>query len=161
LANGYLKIFSVDGGGLEEIVTDNGPPFIAAVNWLNEKYGIHHIRITPYNSQANLVERHHYDVREALIKSCCGDIAHWYKYLPHIFWAEHVTIQRSTGYSPFWMCTGTEPVLPFDIDEATWLVTIPGDSGTLETEELISMRAQALQKCEEDLAALQEKVYNA
>jgi hypothetical protein len=40
-------------GVIEEIVTDNGPPFVAAVNWLAEKYHIHHIHILAYNSQAN------------------------------------------------------------------------------------------------------------
>lgn len=40
-------------GVIEEIITDNGTPFVAAVNWLAEKYGIHHIRISAYNSQAN------------------------------------------------------------------------------------------------------------
>jgi hypothetical protein len=40
-------------GVLEEIVTDNGLAFIEALNWLVEQYRIHHIRISPYNSQAN------------------------------------------------------------------------------------------------------------
>jgi hypothetical protein len=51
-------------GVLEEIVTDNDPAFVEALNWLAEQYGIHHIRISPYNSQANgIVERRHLDVR--------------------------------------------------------------------------------------------------
>jgi hypothetical protein len=40
-------------GVVEEIVTDNGSPFVPAVSWLAEKYHIHHIRILAYNSQAN------------------------------------------------------------------------------------------------------------
>jgi hypothetical protein len=52
---------------LEEIVTDNGPAFIEALNWLAEQYGIHHIRISLYNSQANgIVERRHLDVGKPL-----------------------------------------------------------------------------------------------
>ena len=44
-------------GGIAEIMTDNGPAFVAAAGYLSEKYGIHHIKILPYNSQANgLVE---------------------------------------------------------------------------------------------------------
>jgi hypothetical protein len=31
-------------GALEEIITDNGPAFIEALNWLAEQYRIHHIR---------------------------------------------------------------------------------------------------------------------
>lgn len=40
-------------GGLEEIVTDNGTPFVAALDWLAEKYHIHYIHILAYNSQVN------------------------------------------------------------------------------------------------------------
>jgi len=38
-------------GGTEEIVTDNSPAFVAATRYLSEKYGIHHIKISPYNSR--------------------------------------------------------------------------------------------------------------
>jgi len=52
-------------------VTDNGPTFIAAAGYLLEKYGIHHIKISPYDSQVNgLVERKHFDVRKSLMKAC-------------------------------------------------------------------------------------------
>src|SRR5882724_2081114 len=40
-------------GGVAEVVTDNGPAFVAAAGYLSEKYGIHHIKISLYNSQAN------------------------------------------------------------------------------------------------------------
>jgi len=40
-------------GSLHTIVTDNRTPFIAATDWLHEKYGIVKVQISPYNSQAN------------------------------------------------------------------------------------------------------------
>ena len=40
-------------GGVAEIMMDNGSAFVAAAGYLSEKYGIHHIKISPYNSQAN------------------------------------------------------------------------------------------------------------
>jgi hypothetical protein len=50
-------------GSLAEIVTDNGPAFIAALEYLSRQYRIRHIRISGYNSRANgLVERSHFDV---------------------------------------------------------------------------------------------------
>ena len=50
-------------GGVAEIVTDNGPTFVAVVGYLSKKYGIHHIRISPYNSQANgIVEHKHFNI---------------------------------------------------------------------------------------------------
>ena len=50
-------------GCLRQIVTDNGGPFIAAVDWLKKKYGIKGISISGYNSKANgRIERPHWDV---------------------------------------------------------------------------------------------------
>lgn len=40
-------------GAVEELVTDNGPPFVQAAEFLSTRYKINHIRISPYNSQAN------------------------------------------------------------------------------------------------------------
>jgi hypothetical protein len=58
-------------GALEEIITDNSLAFVEALNWLAEQYGIHHIRISPYNSQANgIVEHRHLDASEAIMKVC-------------------------------------------------------------------------------------------
>jgi len=39
--------------GGAEIVTDNGPEFVATAGYLSEKYGIHHVKISPYSFQAN------------------------------------------------------------------------------------------------------------
>jgi hypothetical protein len=39
-------------GAPKEIVTDHSLAFVEALNWFAEQYGIHHICISPYNSQA-------------------------------------------------------------------------------------------------------------
>ena len=55
-------------GALAEIVTDNGPAFVQALDVLANQYNIWHIHISLYNSQANsVVEWRHLDVREAII----------------------------------------------------------------------------------------------
>ena len=40
-------------GTLQEIVTDNGAPFVKAMDYLAKTYHIKHIRISSYNSRAN------------------------------------------------------------------------------------------------------------
>jgi hypothetical protein len=40
-------------GAVDTIITDNGTPYLAALDILRQRYGINHIRISPYNSQAN------------------------------------------------------------------------------------------------------------
>ena len=78
---------------LSEIVTDNSPTFVQALDILADRYDIRHIRIFPYNSQANgVVERCHYDVRETIVKSSQGEESHWYSVAHSVFWAERITI---------------------------------------------------------------------
>ena len=74
-------------GGLCLIVTDNAGSFKAAAKWIEDKWGIKHITISPYNSRANgAIERPHWDLRQMLFKAtgaANGDGSH--KWLPMFF----------------------------------------------------------------------------
>jgi Integrase zinc binding domain len=160
IAKFILEKLLCQWGALEIIVTDNAPQYIQAVEYLAAKYHIHHIKISPYNSQAQgPIERRHFDVREALIKATDGDISRWPDVAPSVFWAERVTIQKSTGYSPFYIAHGVEPLFPFDLAEATYLAPSSGD--LMSTEELIAQRAIMLQKRPQDLIRVQNQVLKA
>ena len=39
-------------GAIEDLVTNNAPQYIQAADFLSEKFHIHHIKISPYNSRA-------------------------------------------------------------------------------------------------------------
>jgi hypothetical protein len=144
-------------GSLTEIVTDNGPAFVAAKAWLESKYGITGISISPYNSKGNgIAERAHWDVRQAVFKATGGDVKKWYYFFHHVMWADRITIRRGTGCSPYFMITGAHPTLPLDIIEATWLVKLPGK--ILTTEELIGFRAQALAKHVQHVADMRKRI---
>ncbi|GLB43661.1 putative integrase core domain containing protein [Lyophyllum shimeji] len=147
-------------GGLREIVTDNGPAFIKAVAYLAKKYHINFIRISGYNSRANgLVERPHFDVRQALFKAVDGVERRWFTGAYSVFWSERVTIRKRMGCSPYYAATGTHPLLPFDITEAIYLQ--PPPDSVLSSTDLIARRAVALQKRSEDLTKLHSDVYAA
>jgi Integrase zinc binding domain/RNase H-like domain found in reverse transcriptase len=147
-------------GTLVEIVTDNGAPFVKALTYLAKHYHITHIRISGYNSRANgLVERSHFDVRQALFKACDGEESKWSSTAYSVFWAERVTVRRRMGCSPYFATTGTHPLLPFDISEANYL--LPPPDSILSSTDLISRRAIALQKRRSHLATLHDKVYGA
>ena len=89
-------------GALCEIVTDNGGPFVKAVKYLAKKYHINHIRVSGYNSRANgIVERSHFDVRQALYKAVDGIQSKWSRAAYYVFWADRVTIRRRMGCSPW------------------------------------------------------------
>src|ERR1700743_1710534 len=83
-------------GALAELVTDNGVPDMSAADIIAARHGIRHIKISGYNSRANgIVERKHFDVREAIMKTCSGDESKWRKVLPQVLWAERVTVRKS------------------------------------------------------------------
>ena len=77
---------------------------------------------------------------------------------PSVFWAERVSIQKLTGYSPFYIAHGVEPLLPFDLAEATDLA--PKMDQVMSTEELIAQRAKMLQKRPQDLERYGSRLSN-
>ena len=142
-----------------EIVSDNGKPFIAALRYLDQKYHVKHIRISRYNSHANgIVERSHFDVRQALFKAADGDQGCWSQAAHSIFWSECVTPRRRMGCTPYYTVTGTHPLLPFDIIEANYLLPLP--DSLLASTDLIVRCAMALQKRTEDLDRLRAHVHH-
>ncbi|KAL7281404.1 hypothetical protein ACG7TL_004717 [Trametes sanguinea] len=147
-------------GAATELITDNGSAFVSAVRSLEERYHIHHIKISPYNSKANgIAERSHFDTRQILFKAASGDQRKWSQFAHYAFWAERVTVRKRMGCSPYFAVTGCHPVLPLDIAEATYLV--PPPEGLLSTEDLIARRAIELQKRQDQLAQLNSRVFDA
>ena len=101
------------------------------------KYSIRGIKISLCNSKANgRIERPHWEVTQILSK-CCGpqNLSKWYWYFWQVLWADRITVHKRFGCSLFFMVTGTHPILPLDVREATWLVKLP--DCFLTTEELI------------------------
>lgn len=147
-------------GSVYEIVTDNGPSFSADFARELGRYNIHHIRISPYNSRANgIVERRHFDLRECLMKLSADETSSWSQHAYHAIWAERVTIQRATGYSPYYMVHGVHPLLPFDLTEQTFLHPTTGIR--IPTSELLSIRARALQRRPADLERIKDLILQA
>jgi hypothetical protein len=147
-------------GSLREIVTDNSPAFLKAMEYLSKRYHLNHIRISGYNSHTNgTVERSHFDVRQSLFKVVDGDQKRWSLGVYSVFWAERVTSRKRMGCSPYFAITGAHPILPFDIAEATYLQ--PPPTSIMLMTNLISRRTIALQKCSTDINTLYSKVYQA
>lgn len=133
-------------GSIGTIVTDNGPSFKAAVQWIEKTWGIKSVTISPYNSRANgKVERPHWDIRQMLYKATgAANTNKWYWFLQSVLWADRTSIRKRTGYSPYFMVTGLHPILPLDAAEATWLTRPP--ERVMTFEEMIGSRARALAK---------------
>jgi hypothetical protein len=132
-----LKCVIYRWGTLAEIVSDNGAPFVKAIGYLSKRYHINHIHVSGYNSRANgIVERSHFDIRQALFKAANGDASKWASVAYSVFWADRVTVRKRMGCSPYFAVTGTHPLLPFDITEALYL--LPPPDSILSTMDLIA-----------------------
>lgn len=142
-------------GMVGQVITDNGSEMRGAFNILMKRYGVNRIKVSRYNKQANgVVERGHYTLREAIVKAtprnAAGNIGPWHEYVDAAMFADRVTISSVTGYSPYRLLHGVDPVLPFDLTEATLLVE--GFYSGMSTEELLVLRIRQLNKLDEDIA---------
>ena len=137
-------------GAIGQIVTDNGPEVQGAFELLLKRMSIPQIKISPYNSQANgVVERGHFNIREALVKCCKKKISEWPDKVPQTLFAENITTSRVTGFSPFYLLHGVHPVLPFDLTEATFMVE--GFHADMNPIDFLALRIQQLERRPEDL----------
>jgi hypothetical protein len=148
-------------GAMGQIVTDNGPEVKGAFEILMRRMGVPQVHISPYNKHANgVIERGHYILREAIVKSCekdqFGKIKNWHKQVEPAVFADRVTVSSVTGYSPFELLHGMPPLLPFDLTEATFMVD--GFHSGMSTSDLLSLRIRQLQKRDDDLARAAETV---
>jgi hypothetical protein len=141
-------------GAVGHVVTDNGTEVKGAFDLLVKRLGVPQVRISPYNKHANgVVERGHYILREAIVKSCrknkFGRIVAWHDQIAPALFADRVTVNHSTGYSPYYLLHGLEPLLPFDLFEATFMVE--GFESGMSTADLLALRIRQLHKHEDDL----------
>ncbi|KNZ73529.1 hypothetical protein J132_01336 [Termitomyces sp. J132] len=72
---------------------------------------------------------------------------------------EWVTVCKQMGCSPYFATTGTHPLLPANIVEATYLQLLP--NSLLSTTDLIACRAIDLQHYQEDLDHLHSHILSA
>ena len=80
-------------GAVGQVTTDNGPEVMGAFELLLKRYNIPQVRMSAYNSKANgVVERGHFTIREAILKTCKHNVKHWPDHVPHAFFADRCTI---------------------------------------------------------------------
>ncbi|KAK0246515.1 hypothetical protein EDD85DRAFT_726655, partial [Armillaria nabsnona] len=93
-------------------------------------------------------------LREAIVKVCPkykkdGQIKNWPDYIDAAVFTDRVTTSSVTGFSPYFLLHSVEPLLPFDLAEATFIVE--GFHSGMETSELLALRIRQLMRHPEDL----------
>ncbi|KAE8229024.1 hypothetical protein CF326_g6021 [Tilletia indica] len=156
LASSVAKFIEDDilaryGPVVRTILTDNGPENLAETHALLVRLGLKHATITPHHPQGNsVVERGHRAVVEGLLKASYGDRERTALYLPQVLWADRITARASTGYSPFELVFGREPLLPVD-HEARTFAMMQWDLISTRAD-LLAARALQLKRRDQDLA---------
>jgi hypothetical protein len=89
-------------------------------------------------------------LREAIIKACKGDTSRWPEKVAAAVFADRITISRVTGFSPYELLHATQPLLPLDLVEATFLVE--NIRAGMTTSDLLALRMRQLQKHPDDVA---------
>ena len=143
-----------------QVTSDNGGEFQAEFASLLKKYGVPHVMISQYHPQANgMLERGNKPFKEAIFRTCRNRINRWPGLVPYAAWADRTTVKRTTGYSPYRMVFGVEPVMPLDWIESTWLVA--GWRAEMSLEEMMSLRIRQLEKKKEDNEKAMERLMKA
>jgi transposase InsO family protein len=137
-------------GAVIQVVTDNGPEVKGAFEILLRRLKIPQVKISPYNSKANgVVERGHFIIREAIVKTCAGNIDEWPKKVAMAFFADRVSTSSVTGFSAFYLLHGVHPILPFDLSEASFMIN--GFTTGMSSSDLLALRIRQLERRPADI----------
>ncbi|KAI0060621.1 hypothetical protein BV25DRAFT_1807130 [Artomyces pyxidatus] len=124
---------------------------MGAFKALLKRVNVPQITISAYNSRGNgVVERGHFIIREAITKASGKDISSWPDRVHHAFFADKVATSQVTGFSPYYLIHGVHPVLPFDLTEATFMVT--GFKKSMSSSDLLALRIRQLERRSTDIA---------
>ncbi|KAI8572871.1 hypothetical protein RHMOL_Rhmol01G0234000 [Rhododendron molle] len=100
----------------QAFVSDNGTHFKGRILELFDEFKIQIHHSTVYRPQANgAVEATNKNV-ETIIKKSVESIRDWHEQLPLALWGYRMSIQTSTGVTPFYIIYGMELVLPIKLE---------------------------------------------
>ncbi len=133
-----------------ELVIDGGSENKDAVAELAQRYKVKRVVVSAYHLKANeMIERGHKPIVDVLSKMSDGGSTNWVQNLPAVLWADQSTVSTSTGRLPYYICRGSESVLPIELEVLTWQI-LPL-SKVYSTADLLAMRARQLQRRDKDL----------
>ena len=96
------------------ILTDNGPQFRSVLyETMCQKYQIKRMACSPYNPRGNSVVESYMRSLKATVRLCLQVFkSSWDVVLPAAAFAYRTAVHLSTGYSPYFLVTGQNAVLP-------------------------------------------------
>lgn len=137
---------------------DGGSEFKAELqHLLRTQYNCTVIVSTAYHPEGNApVERSHQPVVQGVYKLAGDAKGTWPQYLHAVLLATRITASRATGFSPYYLLYGQEPVFSFDAEEITWQTL---DWSSVRThQDLIEIRARQLTRRDEKLEEANDRL---
>ncbi|KAJ5289394.1 uncharacterized protein N7443_009647 [Penicillium atrosanguineum] len=141
-----------------EIVMDDGPENRSKTLKFLEDRGVKKVTISAYHPGSNgPVERAMRTLKDALSKMTggypTGDIStpknRWRPHFHAALMADRVTVNATTGISPYYFLFGIHAVLPVELEIPTWS-TLPWET-VQDRSSLIAMRARQIERREKDI----------
>lgn len=137
-------------GSIPVCVCDGGSEFKGAVREIFERHGVKIILSTPYHPEGNgIAERDGQTLTRAILRSCGDNSRRWPLFLHAGLHAVRVTVNRMTGFTPYYLLYGKHALLPFDLEDRTWH-TLDWE-GVRSTEDLLTVRLQQIARKEEHI----------
>ncbi|KAF4518729.1 hypothetical protein B566_EDAN005182 [Ephemera danica] len=97
------------------LTSDNAPTMTShAIGKLLEEWGVQHIFITPYHSQANSTERVNRNLKAMLQAYCSKNQKCWDENLPSLRFAINTAVHETTGLTPAELHLGKKLVTPLE-----------------------------------------------
>eukprot|EP00253_Pinus_taeda_P033158 PITA_33158 len=118
---GHLFHTGVDMQIRRELITDGGPQFVGnkLAATLNNCHVQHKIT-TPYHPQANgQIESSNKVIESILTKTIVSHRRDWVARLPEALWTYRTTWRSTTGYSPYQLVFGKQPIFPIEFEIQT------------------------------------------
>ncbi|TRM56114.1 hypothetical protein BD626DRAFT_389552, partial [Schizophyllum amplum] len=98
-------------------------------------------------------------LREAIAKYCRGNIEAWPRALPLALFADRITVSRVTGFSPYQLLHGSDPVLSLDLAEVMFLA--PEFRVGMSTSDLLAARMKQLERHPHELRKAAQSLWKA
>ena len=104
-----------------QLHSDQGPQFESKLmSEVCKLLGIQKSRTTPYHPQCDgMVECFNRTLLSMLATHCKDNPWNWEEHVQKVCFAYNTSIHTSTGYTPFYLMYGRQPVLPVDIQYGT------------------------------------------
>jgi hypothetical protein len=101
-------------GAPAECLTDGGSEFKREFHMVCQKYNIEHRVISPDHPSANGAAERVVQILKAALRAYVlrEGRKKWDDYVPHIQFGYNITPQKSTGFSPYYLLYGRQPLFP-------------------------------------------------